>query len=208
MNARRQLPESRALAIAVALATLLALGLRAWGITGQAVLDDEWHAIHKLATSSYRNIVRTFGLADHSIPLTLLYKAMADTIGLAEGRLRAPQIVCGVAFVPAGAWLAWRATRDAPVAALFAFLLAGAPFLVLWSRFARPYSIALLFTTLCVAAIWRWRTQRTWRWAGWAALFAALSAWFHLLFALYPVIACVFVFAEDSAAPRTVRPRP
>src|SRR6185312_6307825 len=88
MNPTRQLPESRTLAIAVTLATLLAFGLRAWDVTGQVVLDDEWHAIHKLTDASYRNIVRTFRLADHSIPLTLLSKAMADTIGLAEGRLR------------------------------------------------------------------------------------------------------------------------
>ena len=146
---------------AVGLATALALWLRSWGVTGQVVLDDEWHAIHKLASSTYGDIFTTFGLADHSIPLTLFYKYMAGTIGLAEGRLRALQIACGVALVPVCAWAAWGATRDRAVAALFAFLVAGAPFLVMWSRFARPYSIALLFAVLAVASIWRWREERT-----------------------------------------------
>jgi hypothetical protein len=45
----------------------------AYGVTTQIVLDDEWHAIHKLS-SSYSNIFRSFGYADHSIPLTILYR--------------------------------------------------------------------------------------------------------------------------------------
>jgi len=188
--------------VLVAIATVLAIGLRTWGLTGQVVLDDEWHAIHKLATSSYWDIFRTFGVADHSIPLTLFYKAMADTIGLAEGRLRALQAICGIALVPAGAWLAWRATGDRPASALFAFLVAGSPFLVMWSRFARPYAITVLLSVLCVAAVWRWRTQRTWRWAAAAAVTGALAAWFHTIAGMYAAIACLFVFAEDVLASR------
>jgi len=208
MNARRQVSESRALAIAVALATLLALGLRAWNITGQVVLDDEWHAIHKLARSSYWNIFRSFGVADHSIPLTLFYKAMADTIGLAEGRLRVLQIACGTALVPVAAWLAWRATRDAAAAGLLAFLAAGAPFLVLWSRFARPYAVMVLLTTLCIGMLWHWRTHRSRRAGAWIAATAALSAWFHPLSAMYAALGWLFVFVEDATAPARCIPRP
>jgi hypothetical protein len=208
MNGRRQLDETGALAIAVALATLLALGLRAWGVTGQVVLDDEWHALHKLIHAPYHVIVRQFGLADHSIPLTLFYKAMADTIGLAEGRLRVLQILCGTVLVPVSAWLAWRATRDAPAAALLAFLVAGAPFLVLWSRFARPYAVTVLLAVLAVAALWHWRSHRSWR-AGAAAVgTTALCAWLHPISAVYGALAWVFVFVEDAAAPRAVEPRP
>src|SRR5258706_5703122 len=90
----------------VTLATALAVWLRTYGITSQVVLDDEWHAIHKLMSASYVDITKTFGAADHSIPLTLLYKAMADTIGLAEGRMRVLQVACGIALVPVAALLA------------------------------------------------------------------------------------------------------
>lgn len=194
--------------VAVASATALALWLRTYGITGQVVLDDEWHAIHKLLSASYGEIFSSFGMADHSIPLTLLYKAMADTVGLAEGRLRALQIASGIALVPVSAWLAWRATRDAPAAALFAFLVSGAPFLVMWSRFARPYAIALLLTVLFLAALWRWRMQRSWRLGACVAATAALAAWLHPFFGLYAAIGCLFVFFEDITAARSVRPRP
>src|SRR6478736_942072 len=99
-------------------ATLVAFALRVYGLTGQVILDDEWHAIHKLSSASWWGIATSFGLVDHCIPLTLLYKAMAATTGLAEGRMRAPQVLCGVAVVPLAGWLAWRVTRDAPAAAL------------------------------------------------------------------------------------------
>jgi hypothetical protein len=186
---------------AVGIATVLAIGLRAWGVTSQVVIDDEWHALHKLQWSSYSSIFNTFGMADHSIPLTLLYKYIANTIGLAEGRLRILQIICGVALVPACAWIAWGATRDRAVAALFAFLVAGAPFLVMWSRFARPYSISLLLTVLCVASVWRWRGERTRAMAACACLTAALAAWFHPLAGLYAALACIYVFLEDVLRP-------
>jgi hypothetical protein len=184
----------------LAVATVLAAWLRTHGLSGQVVLDDEWHALHKLASSSYGNIFTHFGLADHSIPLTLLYKAMADAVGLTEEWLRAPQALCGTALVPLCGWLAWRTTRDAPAASLFAFLVCGAPFLVMWSRFARPYAISLLLSVSCVAAVWAWRSRRSRGLAAIAIASGAFAAWFHTIAALYGVIACLFVYGEDLLA--------
>jgi hypothetical protein len=194
------------LLIAATAATLLGAWLRIHGLTTQVVIDDEWHAIHKLAESSYADIFSTFGYADHSIPLTLLYKLMADTIGLAEGRMRALQVACGIALVPLCAWAAWRATRDAAAAALLAVLLAGAPFLVLWSRFARPYSITLLLDVAAIVALCAWRSRRTWPMASVAVASAAIATWFHPLSGLPPALACIVIFVQDVARPGA-RPR-
>jgi hypothetical protein len=207
MRSQRSTERSPWAPLFFALALALAVWLRGYGITQQVVIDDEWHALHKLMGASYREIFASFGVADHSIPLTLFYKAMADTVGLAEGRLRLPQIACGIALVPAGAWLAWRVTRDAAAAALFAFFLAGAPFLVMWSRFARPYAITLLLTIACIAAIWRWRVRRSRGLAVAAALTAALSTWLHPISGLYAATACMFVFVEDALVARGAEPR-
>jgi len=201
-DAPRQRGFPRSLLVLVVLATALAAWLRTHGLADQVVLDDEWHAIHELMSSSYRDIFRTFGLADHSIPLTLFYKAMADTVGLTEGRLRALQSLRHHARVPLCGWLAWRVTRDAPAASLFAFLVAGAPFLVLWSRFARPYAITLLLSVVCVACVWAWRTQRSRRLAWIAVASGALAAWLHPIAGLYGAIPCLFVFGEDVLAAR------
>src|SRR5688572_23938651 len=132
----------------VALATALAAWLRAYRIDRQVPVDDEWHALHKLMTSGYGEIFSSFGLADHSIPLTLFYKLFAQTIGLDEIGMHVLQVACGIALVVVAARLAWKATGSPSVTVLFAFLLAGAPFLVLYSRFARPYAITTLLVVV------------------------------------------------------------
>jgi hypothetical protein len=78
----------------------------------------------------------------------------------------------------------------------------------MWSRFARPYAITALLSVACIAAIWRWRTRRTWKMTAFAAVTAALSAWFHPISGMYAAIACLFVFIEDAFAARDVRSRP
>ncbi|HEY2629918.1 MAG TPA: hypothetical protein VGI57_12375, partial [Usitatibacter sp.] len=190
------------------MAAVLATLLRTYGITTQVVQDDEWHAIHKLMSASYAQIAAAFGYADYSIPLTLFYKAMAGTIGLDEWRMRALQVACGIAVTLLAPILAWRATRDAAASALYAFFLAGAPFLVLYSRFARPYSITLLLTVIGLAAIWQWRARRSIGLAALAAACAALAAWLHPISGIFPAAACLFVLGEDLCAPSGIRWRP
>jgi hypothetical protein len=181
----------------IVIAVLLGAWLRIHGLDIQVVQDDEWHAIHKLMTSSYAEIFRTFGFADHSIPLTMFYKALAATVGLDEITMRAVQVACGIAVIAVCALLAWRATGSASVATLLAFLVAGAPFLVFYSRFARPYAITTLLSVLVLAALWRWRERRTVRLAAAVCVAASLAAWLHPLAALYPMAALLFILLED-----------
>jgi len=195
----RSLPSRIALA-AVAVATVLATWLRVHHLGHQVPVDDEWHAIHKLMGSTYGDIVRSFGMADHSIPLTLLYKLMAATIGLDEIDMHVLQVACGIALVPMAAWLAWRVTASAALTALFAFLVADAPFLVLYSRVARPYAITTILSVAILAALWRWRATRAPRLAAAICALAALAAWLHPLAALYPMSAMAFILIEDLAA--------
>jgi len=191
---------SRVAFCGIALATLLAAWLRLHGLDIQVVQDDEWHAIHKLLASSYGEIARSFGFADHSIPLTLFYKAMAETIGLDEVNMRIVQVLCGIALVAVGGWLAFRGTANAAVAGLFAFLVAGAPFIVLYSRFARPYAITTLLSVLVIAGLWRWRSTRSMQLAAAICVMASLAAWLHPLSALYPMAALFFILLEDMQA--------
>jgi hypothetical protein len=188
---------SRIALAGIALATLLAAWLRLHGLDIQVVQDDEWHAIHKLMSSSYGEIARSFGLADHSIPLTLFYKAMAETIGLDEVDMRIVQAACGIALVALCGWLAWRATVDTAITILFAVLVAGSPFLVLYSRFARPYAITTLLSVLVLAGLWRWRSARSDALAAAICAAASLAAWLHPLAALYPMAALFFILVED-----------
>lgn len=194
---------------AVVLATAFAAWLRLHGLGAQVVQDDEWHALHKLVESGYGEIFRSFGYADHSIPLTLLYKWMASWAGLDEINLRALQAACGTALVPLAAALAWKASRAAAVAALLAWLVAGAPLLVLYSRLARPYAITTLLVVATLAALWRWRERRSWPLAAFVCAATALAAWLHPISSIFPAVAMLFVFGEDlrhrrQRAPSTV----
>jgi hypothetical protein len=188
--------------VGIAAATLLGAWLRFHGLDIQVVQDDEWHAIHKLMGSSYGEIARSFGFSDHSIPLTLFYKAMAEMIGLDEVDMRIVQALCGIALVAVGGALAWRSTANAASATLFAFLVAAAPFLVLYSRFARPYAITTLLTVLVFAGLWRWRTSRSLALAAALCVAASLAAWLHPLSALYPMAALLFLLVDDLQASR------
>src|SRR5438128_2462769 len=183
------------------LAAALALGawLRLHGLGEQVLLDDEWHALHKLMAAGYAEIFRSFGYADHSIPLTLFYKALADTVGLDEIRMRMVQAACGIALIAVAAGLARAISGDRVVALLTAFLVAGAPFLVLYSRFARPYAITTLLTVVVLALLWQWRSRRRVRDGVWACVLVSLSAWLHPISAVFPAVALAFILAEDLA---------
>lgn len=190
----------------MALATLLGAGLRLHALADQVVQDDEWHAIHKLMVAGYGEIFRSFGYADHSIPLTLLYKAMADAFGLDEINMRILQVAAGIALVPLAAAVALRVTQNAAATVLCAFLVAGAPFLVLYSRTARPYSLTLFAICAALAALWHWRTSHDVRLAAGICAAVGISAWLHPISAVFPAVAMLFILAEDALDRRDVRP--
>ena len=62
--------------LAIRLALLLPLLVGAWfrsdQLGSQVLIEDEWHALHKLLGSGYADIASHFGYADYSIPLTLV----------------------------------------------------------------------------------------------------------------------------------------
>jgi hypothetical protein len=162
-----------------AAALLVGCAMRAFRLLDQLPVDDEWHAIHRVLGSSYREIALDFGFVDHCIPLTLYLKLVAQTIGLNEWWLRAPSFLAGVALLIA-APLALRPQLGARGTRVFAWLLAIAPLLVFYSRFQRPYAIATLLSFLALVQFERWwREGRTRQALGYASC-AAASAYFLL----------------------------
>jgi hypothetical protein len=161
------------------LALVVGFALRAYQLTDQIVADDEWHAIHAVIYASYPYILTHFGLTDHSIPLTLFYRTMADTTGLSEAVMRAPVLAFGVAtllVVP----LLVRARFGRPTSAVFAWVLAISPLHVYFSRYARPYAITLFFTFVGAVAFFEWWTGRGRRWGALYVVCAMLGPYFHL----------------------------
>ena len=166
--------------------------LRSYQLPMQILLDDEWHAVHKLISSSATGIVTSFGLADYSIPLTLYYRFLAVHGGLTEWQMHLPMLLAGVSLVVVAPWLL-RHRTSGPVLAAWMLLLAISPLLVYLSRTARPYALTCLLAFVAVIAFRRW-WQAGGRARRYAALYVAsavLGGWLHLItlpFTLLPLV--------------------
>ena len=140
--------RDRALLLHLLAATLLAAALRAFHLGAQSLWIDE------LFTWMSADVGRPFALATlleniHGPLYSLAVHLGGGWLGDAEWALRLPSFVCGVATVPALAWLAarWLGRAEAVWAA---WLAAGSPFLVWYSQEARGYMQLILCA--CVAS--------------------------------------------------------
>ncbi|HZP65746.1 MAG TPA: hypothetical protein VFB32_05505 [Rudaea sp.] len=175
-----------------ACAVVLGAYLRTSQLGGQILLDDEWHAIHKLLAADARDIATHFGLADYSIPLTLYYRFLYVHGGLGEWGMRLPMLLAGIALVAVGPWLMRRQAGAATIA-VWSGLMAISPFMVYHSRTARPYALTTLLVFVAVVAFRAWWREGK---RGWGALYVAcafLAGWLHLItlpFTLLPFLFC------------------
>jgi len=136
-------------------AVIFGAALRMYQLPNQILFGDEWHAVHTAANAGYFKIISTFGGADHSIPITLYYKVLMDTIGLSEMGIRIPFLVGGtltVLILP----ILVRPMVGRTGANIFAWLLALSPTLIFFSRFARPYALTTCFSFFSCIFFFRW----------------------------------------------------
>jgi hypothetical protein len=168
-RARREWPWLLAIAVGAA--------LRGFRLLDQVPVDDEWHSIHRLLRDGYGGIALSFGLVDHCIPFTLYLKLAADTVGVSNVVLRLPSFATGVATLVLCPW--WmRRQLGRRGRHVFAWLLAVSPLFVLYSRYTRPYDIAVLLSFLSLVCFERCgRTGERRPAIGYGAS-AAAAAWF------------------------------
>ena len=154
--------------------------LRAWQIDIQILIDDEWHAIHKLLRSDALDIVTHLGYADYSIPLTLYYRMLYRTIGLSEWSMHVPALLAGIALLLVGPRLL---ARWAPLStrAVWTTLVAISPLLVYHSKVARPYALTSLLAFVAIVAFRRWWLERRSMHAAIYVVATFLAGWLHPL---------------------------
>lgn len=191
--------------LAIALATI-GLFLRGWQLRRQILIDDEWHALHKLLSASYADIASHFGLADYCIPLTLYYRALFDAGMLSEWSMHLPPLLAGLALMAVGFWML-RDVADAATRTIWLGLVALSPVLVYLSRTARPYTLAALAVLVAIIAFTRWWRDQRRRDAAIYIVATVLGGWLHLMtlpFTLAPLLlfGSVSVFATWSATTR------
>ena len=129
--------------------------LRLFRVGDQILLDDEWHALNVVQDHDYGWIFSHLGHADHSIPMALLYEFFSHSIGLSELSMRAPSLLAGMAAIVALPFIFRRWLT--PVESLvMAALIALSPFLINFSRIARPYTLLALLAACAVIFAWQW----------------------------------------------------
>lgn len=178
----------------------LAVGffLRWQQLSAQWLTDDEWHAVHKiLSGAGYAEIALSAGVADFSIPQTLIYKWLAGVVGIDELGMRLPMLLAGVLLVGGGGWWAWR-TFGPAAAWAYSALLALSPLLINFSRTARPYALTVLLAWIALLALDRWRTHRGHPEA-FVYVVATISAcWLHMAVAPFVLAPLCWIALYDS----------
>lgn len=166
----------------VAVAFVVGGFLRVWQLGDQILIDDEWHALHKLFYAGALNIATHFGAADYCIPLTLYYRGLYDLHVLTEWSMRAPLLLGGVALLVMAPWCLRRAIA-LPTRAVWVALLAISPVLIYLTRTARPYALSGTLAFIAIIAFRRWwlRMPHARRWAAVYVVCAALAGWLQLL---------------------------
>ena len=164
--------------------SLFVLGIAAWlrfsHFGQQIVLDDEWHALHALMRLNYAELFATFGHADHSIPIALWLKWLAEHVGLNEWRMGLPFLVTGMATVVLLPWCLRQHFKRSELLSLAA-LLAISPLLIYYSHQARPYAFLCLLMPVAIVALWHYRINGGIGSAVGFIFCAVLSAWLHPL---------------------------
>ena len=177
------LPRTQRVAagVAVALAScwfVAGAWLRYYQLGLQILVEDEWHALHKILRSGFAGIYSSFGRSDHSIPLALYDRWLMLHGGLTEWTMRMPMFAAGIALL-AVAPLMVRRDADRATCALWTGLLAVSPLLVYFSKIARPYSITVLAVFIAVLAVRRWWRDGGLGWAGTYVVGTGVAAWLH-----------------------------
>jgi len=150
----------------------------------QILIDDEWHAVHQLLYSTPIKIFSSFGLADHSIPLTLFYWFEAEMFGLSELLMRWPMMLSSLIVLTLFPIYVYKRS-NLETTAVFTFLLAVSPMLVYYSRLARPYMITLLLIYLSHWLFIRFlNTERKPLIAFLYIICSSLAIWMHLVVAV------------------------
>ena len=163
----------------IALSGILGSFLRLYQIDAQVIGDDEWHGIYWAVKSSLSDISSHFHEADNCIPLTLFYKILLETTGLDEFGLHFFQLLAGLASLVIFP-LIIKAVFQKRVAVIFSFFLAISPFLIYYSRYARPYIIIVFLSFISIFSFYFWIKKDKTTYVIIYLLTAILAPYFHL----------------------------
>jgi hypothetical protein len=135
---------------------LLGAALRLYQLPTQALVEDEWHMVHRLRDgASFASLITDFGANDHSVALAACSWLMMRVTAVDELLLRLPSVAAGLALLVMIPVLIERLIGR-ETAIVLAWSLAVSPMLCFFSRLVRPYAITTLLTGVAVLSFHRW----------------------------------------------------
>lgn len=174
---RRAPALARVDAVLVAL-TVVAAGLRLYGLGSQSLWYDEWLTTVAVE-GSLGDLVRHVADREGITPTYfLLTWGWVRVVGDGDLALRLLPALAGIATVPVAYYAALAFDLSRRVARLAALLVAVNPLLVWYSQEARPYSLLALAAGLSLLTFARARPPNT-RWLAWWALAGAATVALH-----------------------------
>lgn len=163
----------------IILAFLLGAGLRLYMISDQILLDDEWHGMNIVSGKSWTYLFTHFNRRANSIPMNVYRLFLLHTFGWSEILMRIPPLAAGlVSLIILPALV--KKILSPRVAIIFAFLFAISPFLVLYSRICRAYSIITLLATIAFTMLHLWAGTGKRKYAILYLTTGATAIFFHL----------------------------
>jgi hypothetical protein len=181
---------------------VVGVAMRLFRLQQQVMGGDELHAVRLSVEKSLGEILTTFQLTDHSIPLTFLHGTLMN-FGVQHSELtfRIPVLLAGVAVL---VWAPWRFEREIGRRASFllCWLLATSPLFVFYSRIARSYLPVVWLACIAVMAFYAWSTSRSRRTAAAYVLCSAFAVYLHLAAAPFVLAPFGFALIERYAKPR------
>jgi hypothetical protein len=154
--------------------------LRLYMLTSQILLDDEWLGLSAVIGKSFFQVLTEFNPVDNtSLPFNIYNLALLHGFGWSEFALRLPAILAGLAILVVLPLLV-KDMFNERVALIFAGLLAIAPFLVFYSRYARAYGFVALCSYSALLLFHQWLTTGSLRYAAGFIMAGACAVCAHL----------------------------
>jgi len=186
---------------------MLGIFLRSFSLTHELFEGDEWHSLHNAFYHGYNEILKYFivGSVSVSIPDSLFYKLCLESIGLSDTMVRLPCLIAGILIVLVIPLLI-RPILGKSIANGCAFFLALSPILTFYSRFARPYSMAVLLGYCAVHVFYRWwisdEVHRFDRFLYGYGIMSAIATWYlpimaPFVYGPFVYVALLIIFSRD-----------
>ncbi len=184
---------------------------RLYLLSGQILLDDEWHGINfVIASKTYMKILTSLNPVDNSSPLFNFYRLfLYHSIGWSEFMLRLPAILAGISsllILP----ILIRKQINNRAALIFALLLAISPFSIFYSRFSRAYSLAMLLCFLAIFLFYQWIISAKRGYAVGFIVMGGMAVYAHLfsIVGIFTPLAVTFgiIIMHRAKMVETVRP--